>query len=203
MRVQDLIIKFQGHAECATQKRTEKVFMHGKIDIFSRDNDVWSLLHNYVKTMLPLRNTQIDDFVQLFEESLKEEIKIYEQEKRTNLSMVGMFRSSHYDSKDESDLRILSCLSNICKEIVDRFYSFCLTHEKRLVTVFASILHRHHILHDKTPNQPDNVRQTLQSQLATQIRYRKDSSSIRVLRQLEREIHAYNTLSRELGKVLQ
>jgi hypothetical protein len=203
MGVQDIVRKIEQNAVCTTRERKEKVFMHGKLVGLSRDTDIWCFLHDFVKNLHPLRVAQINELVQLFEKSLKEEIKIYELEKRTNSSVVEVFHSSFYDSKDESNLRILSCLSSICKEFVHLFYSICLIHEKELVTLFSSMLHIHYVSREKTPNQPDNVRQTLQSQLVTQIRYRKDSSSIRVLRQLEREIHAYNTLSRELGTVIQ
>jgi len=203
MGVLDLVVQFENNASCEPRECKENVYMCGKLVKMSRENDIWSFLDDFVSKMSSSNCAQKAEIVQLFAKSLEGEIRKFELEQSTDTLVVQVCHPRYFESEDEKNLRILLCLSSVCKEIVHLFYSVCKANEPEIVDFFAAILHRHHELQKKTPQKTDTVRQTLQSQLTTKIRLRNEISAGRLLSQLEQEIHAYNELSRDLGNIIQ
>jgi len=83
--------------------------------------------------MSSLYCNQTAEVSQMFAKSLEEEIRKFERKQSTNTLFVEVCHSRPFESEEETELRIVLCLSSVCEEIVHLFYSICKVHENEIV----------------------------------------------------------------------
>jgi len=86
-----------------------------------------------VSKMSSLYCNQTAEVSQMFAKSLEEEIRKFERKQSTNTLFVEVCHSRPFESEEETELRIVLCLSSVCEEIVHLFYSICKVHENEIV----------------------------------------------------------------------
>jgi len=129
----DLIDQFENNASYNTRKENTDVFMYGNLVELPKDVDIWSFVHHFVSKMSSLYCNQTAEVSQMFAKSLEEEIRKFERKQSTNTLFVEVCHSRPFESEEETELRIVLCLSSVCEEIVHLFYSICKVHENEIV----------------------------------------------------------------------